>query len=152
LLDAVRAELDRSVRLVVVGDGPDRAMLEESARGDLNFDIVGPLPNHELPALYTAADCFLMPSYEEGFARVLLEAMAAALPIVTTTAGGSADVVGPDYPYVAEVGDIDQLVRHVVSVACMAPAERQVLGERLLHRVRRRFSPDRVAQMLVELV
>ncbi|MGW5667234.1 glycosyltransferase family 4 protein [Micromonospora sp. NPDC003776] len=144
-----------SVRLVVAGDGPDRSRLEREADDpalDGRMQVLGAVPNRDLPALYAAADCLVMPSYEEGFPRVLLEAMATATPIVTTDAGGSADVVGTDYPYVARVGDLDGLVSHVRALMAVSDAERQQLGWRLRHRAEREYSPQRAAAMLAELL
>ncbi|MGI5156873.1 glycosyltransferase family 4 protein [Microbispora sp. CA-102843] len=152
LLRAVRGRLDRPVRLVVAGDGPDRALLERLAAGEPGLEILGAVPNRDLPPLYGAADCFLMPSYEEGFPRVLLEAMSTALPIVTTRAGGSADVVGPGYPYLCDTGDLDGLAAGTAAVACLPPSEREALGARLRHRARERFSPQCAARMLEEIL
>lgn len=155
ILRAVLARTETPVRLVVAGDGPDRGRVELAAadpqcRG--RMDVLGAVPNRDLPELYGAADCFLTPSNEEGFPRVLLEAMATALPVVATDAGGSVDVIGADYPYVAEVGDIDGLVRHLLTVTELPPADRQALGLRLRARSETEFSPRRVARMLEDLL
>lgn len=152
LLDHVGADLRRPVRLVVVGDGPDRSLLTHQSTGRPGLQILGAVPNRDLPPLYGAADCFLMPSYEEGFPRVLLEAMSSALPIVTTGAGGSADVVGPDYPFICDVGDLTGLAEKVAEVARLPLAERTALGGRLRDRARHEFSPQRVAQMLEDIL
>ena len=45
-------------------------------------------------ALYSIADIFIHPTFAEGFSRVLIEAMAAALPVVTTDAGGTQELFG----------------------------------------------------------
>jgi glycosyltransferase involved in cell wall biosynthesis len=155
VLQAALCEADVPVRLVVAGDGPDRGRVERAAadpRCQGRMQILGAVPNRDLPELYGAADCFLTPSYEEGFPRVLLEAMATALPIVTTDAGGSVDVVGADYPHVARVGDIDALVRHLLSMTRMPASERRALGGRLRDRAQAEFSPRRVAGMLEEML
>lgn len=152
LLGAVRDRLGRPVRLIVAGDGPDRPLLDRLAAGEPCLQVLGAVPNRDLPRLYGAADCFLMPSYEEGFPRVLLEAMSTALPIVTTRAGGSADVVGPDYPYLYDTGDLEGLVAGTVDVAHLEPREREALGARLRRRARERFSPEIAARMLEEIL
>jgi glycosyltransferase involved in cell wall biosynthesis len=152
ILDSVAAALRRPVRLVVVGDGPDRLHLERLACRRPNLEILGSVPNSDLPRLYGAADCFLMPSYEEGFPRVLLEAMSSALPIVTTRAGGSSEVVGPGYPFVCDVGDVAGLARQVVEVECLPQHEYSALGSRLRDRARSEFSPQRVARMLEDIL
>lgn len=53
---------------------------------------------------YSAADCFVLSSAWEGFGLVLAEAMAANLPVLTTDAGGCAEVVD-DYEYVVPTHD-----------------------------------------------
>jgi glycosyltransferase involved in cell wall biosynthesis len=155
IFHTVLSAMTTPVRLVVIGDGPDRDRVERAA-ADPRFagrmQILGAVPNRELPEMYAAADCLLMPSLEEGFPRVLLEAMAAGLPLVTTDAGGSADVVGPDYPYVAPVGDLDLLTGHLLSVAALPATERHALGHRLRARAQAEFSPQRVAGMLEDLL
>lgn len=144
-----------SIRLVVAGDGPERSRLERAA-GDPALEgrmqVVGAVPNRDLPELYAAADCVVMPSYEEGFPRVLLEAMASGTPVVTTDAGGSADLVGADYPYVARVGDLDGLVSHVRAVMALPDEQRCALGQRLRQRAQREYSPQRAAMMLEGLL
>ncbi|WP_328666605.1 glycosyltransferase family 4 protein [Streptomyces sp. NBC_00322] len=145
----------RDVRLVVVGDGPERSRLQHEAADPAlggRMQVLGAVPNRDLPELYAAADCLVMPSYEEGFPRVLLEAMASGTPVVTTDAGGSADVVGTDYPYVARVGDLEALVTHARSVMLMPHEDRRALGQRLRQRARSEFSPQRAAAMLEALL
>ncbi len=59
-------------------------------------DVFPRLDQGELVDRYRQADVFVFPSHFEGFGRVLLEAMAAALPIVTTPVGAAADLLTPD--------------------------------------------------------
>ena len=114
--------------------------------------LLGAVPNRDLPELYAAADCVVMPSYEEGFPRVLLEAMACGTPVVTTDAGGSTDVVGADYPYVAPVGDLETLVSHIRSLALTPYMDRCALGLRLRRRAQSEFSPQQSAEMLAAML
>jgi glycosyltransferase involved in cell wall biosynthesis len=88
----VRASTATRLRLVVVGDGPERARLQERAR-DLE-DSVAFLGHVNDPwPLYNAADIFVLPSHSEGSPLVLFEAMAAGLPIVATAVGGVPEVL-----------------------------------------------------------
>jgi glycosyltransferase involved in cell wall biosynthesis len=78
-----------NARLVIVGDGPERGQLEDAASslgiGD-RVVFTGQVKNVEV--YYGAADVLVNPSHSEGSPYVLLEAMAAGLPIVATAVGG----------------------------------------------------------------
>jgi phosphatidylinositol alpha-1,6-mannosyltransferase len=82
---------------VVAGDGDDRQRLEavaaELAPGIVRF--LGFVPDAELPDLYRLADLYVMPSTEEGFGIVYLEAAACGLRVVGGRGGGTADAI-PD--------------------------------------------------------
>jgi phosphatidylinositol alpha-mannosyltransferase len=83
------------VRLVVVGEGEQRgaiASLDGAARR--RVDMLGQVPNEELPTYHAAADVFLAPSLGgESFGIVLVEAMAAGLPVVSSRIPGYDRVV-----------------------------------------------------------
>lgn len=84
--------------LLVVGSGPDEEILLGQVASALFQDhirLVGSVPNHCLGPYLATADVFLMPSRQEGFPRVLLEAMAMGLPFVATDVGGVRDVTSP---------------------------------------------------------
>ena len=83
-------------RFVVVGDGPERSALERrAAEVGLGGRVVfaGAIPNARLPEVYAAADVFAFHTLHEGLGIVLLEALASGCPVVTTTAGGTVDIV-----------------------------------------------------------
>lgn len=81
LLDAVQAMrlLEPRLRLVLVGDGPERARLQERCP-DAVFS--GVRHGDDLAAHYASADVFLFPSMTETFGNVVPEAMASGLPVV----------------------------------------------------------------------
>jgi starch synthase len=73
--------------------------------------ILGKLPNADLASIMAKSDVFVFPSYFEGFGLVLLEAMAAGLPVLTTTATAGPDLITQDHDgWVTEPGDLDVLV------------------------------------------
>ncbi|WP_428663416.1 glycosyltransferase [Reyranella sp.] len=82
----------------VAGGGDDRAYLEQRARvlaGDSAVRFLGFVPDEDLLGLYHLADLYVMPSTQEGFGIVYLEAAACGLRVVGGVGGGSADAV-PD--------------------------------------------------------
>ena len=83
-------------RLIIIGEGPERGRLQALARRlgvESRVTLTGALPNIELLRWYSAADVFLLASSREGWANVLLEAMACGTPVVATDVGGSAEVL-----------------------------------------------------------
>jgi glycosyltransferase involved in cell wall biosynthesis len=79
-------------RLAIVGDGPMRHELERHFRGTATY-FAGYMRGEPLAAAYASADVFVMPSKTETLGLVLMEAMAAGLPVVACRAGGIPDAV-----------------------------------------------------------
>ncbi|WP_454760917.1 glycosyltransferase family 4 protein [Caulobacter segnis] len=82
--------------LLIAGSGPLRAELEALARALGVADRVrflGETPHADLPDLYRAADIMVLASEREGWANVLLEAMASGTPVVATAVNGAPEVV-----------------------------------------------------------
>jgi teichuronic acid biosynthesis glycosyltransferase TuaC len=84
------------VRLLIAGTGPQREMLERLAR-DLGVSdrltMLGALPQAQLRDYYGAADALVLPSEREGWANVLLEAMACGTPVIASRVWGTPEVV-----------------------------------------------------------
>jgi glycosyltransferase involved in cell wall biosynthesis len=96
---------------VIVGDGPDRARLEDEI-GSLGLAgrvrLAG--ERHDVPALLAEADIFALASLSEGMPVSVLEAMAAGLPVVASRVGGVPEqVVDGVTGVLVEPGDPDDL-------------------------------------------
>jgi glycosyltransferase involved in cell wall biosynthesis len=85
--------------LMIAGSGPLRGKLDALARRlkvDERVIMLGEVPHNDLVSLYNAADTLVLTSAREGWANVLLEAMACGTPVVATDVGGTAEVLrGP---------------------------------------------------------
>lgn len=91
-MDLVRG----NVRLRVVGDGELRAPLERRAAQlkPRQVEFSGGLLGDEVVRAYSGADAFVLPSDKEGMPLVVLEAMAAGLPVIATDVPGTRELVG----------------------------------------------------------
>lgn len=80
--------------LVLVGEGPDRAVLQHQARAAGVQDRVIFLGHRtDIPNLLACCDVFVLPSLAEGLPLSILEAMAAGKPVVASAIGGNSEVV-----------------------------------------------------------
>jgi len=89
-------QLNNSVKLLIVGDGSLRKYILELAKC-LNIEdaitVTGFIPNTEVPKYLSKMSICVLPSRHEGFPNVLLQAMAAGLPIVASSVGGVPELI-----------------------------------------------------------
>lgn len=160
ILDLIRAfaqvrRHEPRARLVVIGDGPEHEALRQAVLEHELADCVqllGALPaDEEVRGWYGRASLFCLPSEQEGFGIVFLEAMASGLPVVSTTAAAIPEVV-PD----GEAG----LLVHPRDPAALAEALLRLLQDPgLRSRLRdcgrrhaRAYAWERVADRFLEAV
>ena len=90
------AELPPDTRLLIAGEGPERGALTALAERlgvASRVTFLGQRPQGDLPELYAAADILVLASSREGWANVLLEAMACGTPVAASNVWGTPEVV-----------------------------------------------------------
>ena len=120
-LPALRLRFPKLRYLVVGGPGPegDWSQVLRQRVADLGLTdcvtFLGALAPEELKTPLSAADVFVLATANEGWANVLLEAMACGLPVVTTDVGGNAEVVNdPAFGILVPFGDRNALGRAIL--------------------------------------
>lgn len=110
--------------------------------------LLPPRPRPELIRLYAEADVFVLPTWREGFPNVVLEAMAAGLPIVATPVGAIPDAVGDGREgLLVPPRDPDALAAALAKLVA-DPALRRAMGARARARVEAEFSRETVLDRL----
>ncbi len=156
LLDAYKrlrvANPDISSKLVIVGDGPERGRLEAAADAHgLSERVIFAGQISEVQLFYAAADVFALPSHSEGSPNVLLEAMAASLPIVATAVGGVPEIVeNNESALLVPANDPQAMAAAIVRLL----TDRN-LAERLTNNstalIANQFTPEKYVRALVEI-
>ncbi|MCF8340974.1 MAG: N-acetyl-alpha-D-glucosaminyl L-malate synthase BshA [Chitinophagaceae bacterium] len=98
-------------KLLLVGDGPERPMVEELARElDIVADIKFLGKQQDMEEIFAVTDLFLLPSEYESFGLAALEAMASGTAVVCSNAGGLPEIIEQGVcGYMANVGDIQAM-------------------------------------------
>lgn len=114
LLEALPTVLERqpATRLVMIGDGPDKAVMVQRIRSlglEQAVSLLGTVPHEQLPNWFRAADLLCLPSHAEGVPNVVLEAMASGLPVVATRVGGIPEVLPDEAGLLVPVADTPAL-------------------------------------------
>ncbi len=115
----IAPELNSSVRLIMVGDGPLKAqvqvLLEQAGLIQLAWL---PGERNDVPEILRELDCFVLPSLAEGVSNTILEAMASGLPVIATNVGGNGELIEPGCNgSLVPVSDVETMAQNIVEYA-----------------------------------
>ncbi len=131
--------------LLMVGDGPERSSAEYTARHlavEKHVHFLGKRDNIE--ELLGSADLLLLPSENESFGLVALEAMACEVPVVVSCVGGLPEVITDGVEgYLVEPLNIEKMAARALDVLSDETA-RRAMGKRARETARRRFCTTKI--------
>jgi N-acetyl-alpha-D-glucosaminyl L-malate synthase BshA len=135
-------------KLVMVGDGPDRAEAERLCRElDICTDVKFLGKQTALPEIFSASDIFIMPSQSESFGLSALEAMSCGLPVLSSSVGGLPELnVHGQTGYISEIGDIDRMARYAIELMTNERRYRE-FSRAARERAEKQFSADDIVPM-----
>lgn len=142
----IRRSVD--ARLVLVGDGPERPMVQELAEElGVENDVLFLGKYANVDELLSCADLFLLPSSSESFGLAALEAMASGAPVVGTRTGGLPEVVPHgEAGFLFPVGDVEAMAEAGVEI--LSDDDRwKRFSDAAVETAVSRFSADRVVPM-----
>ncbi len=145
-----------NAQLVFIGEGEARDALEKRAGANVRF--LGAQSLEQLPPLFSALDCLVLPSrttasWKEQFGRVLIEAASCGVPVVGSDSGAIPDVIGRGENAMGLTfaeGDANALAAALMRLQS-EPQWAKQLGETGARRAREEFSWARVAMRLAEI-
>lgn len=117
---ALAGQEEKEVRLILVGEGPERELLEHRAKEkgiDSFVEFVGKQPPDQIVSWMSQSDCLVLPSLSEGTPNVILEAMASALPVVASSLPGICEIVKDRVTgFLVKPGDVDDLAQKLLEM------------------------------------
>jgi len=126
---------------------PEPRLLAERL-GLENVRWLGPVPEADLPALYSAATLFVFPSLYEGFGLPVLEAMACGVPVIGSNTSSLPEVTG-DAALLVDPADVGALAAAITDLLENESRREEMRGRGLQQAAR--FSWDRTAAMTLEM-
>ncbi len=139
------------VEFLLVGDGPLRQELErEAASLGLGAAAIFLGDRQDMPAVLASLDVAVLTSDSESLSNVVLEAMAAGLPVVAYGVGGNSELLSDQRGALIPGGNETSFADAVENLV-VDPDLRQQLGRNARHFAQDNFSLDRVRQRYVEL-
>ncbi len=154
-LPEIAKTLPADVALVIAGDGPLRGSLEGRAKREewgTKTKFLGWVPHDHILSYMGVAEVFIMPSDEEGFPHVLLEAMALGVPFVATDVGGVSEIVPPSIKKtLIPKGDMRAFSARLAALLSLSDSEREVLILEMAEWVGR-YDSRVVAKRFIEII
>jgi glycosyltransferase involved in cell wall biosynthesis len=130
-MEIIHTEM-KNTFLMIVGEGQEKKSLEEMVI-KLHLEKVvffkGRIPNEDIPKFLVQGYVFVLPSLSEGFPNVILEAMAAGLPIITTDIDGLSEIItNEENGYLVEPKNSHQLADKLLKIL-KNPIQRKIISD-----------------------
>lgn len=127
-LKAARQLQDQGMDLhfLILGEGPEKENLVKQAQGLNNVSFMG--KQNDMGTWFASANLLIQPSYSEGLGSVILEAMAAGLPVIGSRAGGIPDIIEDEHSgLLINAGDAEALAMAIKRIAESESLRKQLL-------------------------
>lgn len=139
-------ELREMSRIILIGDGPNRGMLEKFVNDNNLSEYVefkGSLPREEIFEILKNCHIFALISNWEGFPRTIVEAMSYGLPVIASDVGGAREAVDKNTGFMVQRGD-RMAIRDVLKKLIKDPLLAYRMGKNGREKVIKEFSVEKM--------
>ena len=144
---------EKNTQLAIIGDGREKESLEQQARQlGLQDRVVFCGFRENAVRFATAFDTFILPTTNEGFGLVLLEAAVAKIPLIASAVGGIPEVAAGTEIIQIPVKNTDAMVKEMTHVMKMTDDERTQLGARTYQQLYQKFDLSQIAPDYYQLL
>jgi len=149
LIEAFSQLKKKNLRLLIVGEGPERPKLQKliDALGlSGQVALLGSIMRYEINQLLNQSDAFVLASRAETFGVVYIEAMAAGLPVIATKCGGPEEFINEDNGILLPTEDVRQLAGAMTEMyQNINQYDKKLISEQC----REKFSPAAISKQLL---
>lgn len=159
-LALLKKSTDKKVNLIITGTIPTgvddsfyASLLNEVKKDQLFNEVmfIGWVKN--VASLIAQCDLTILPSYTEGFPRVIIESMIVGTPVVATPVGGIPEAIEPDVTGIlVSVGNIEELSDAMKRVIDLEPDARTLLIQRAQQKAEKMFSQSEQINQFIKII
>ncbi len=132
------------LELVIAGDGPFRADLEQASKGS-NVKFLGHLEYSKIIKIYEQCAVYVSLSYSNGLSTTILEAGASGLVVLASDQSGVRELINSDRGYLFKLGDVRDLTKKLRKILKIKPKEK---GKNLQKYIQKNFNWDSLVENL----
>ena len=143
-----------NIRLVIIGEGIQRPELERlvpKLKLESKVELLGWVPNAQIPEYLNMADLFVRPALDEGFGSSFIEAMACHVPVIGSAVGGILDIIDDGRNgLMVSPGDVDDITQKIIKLLSNKELS-QRLADEGYRTVQERFTREVVLKQIDSL-
>jgi len=144
----------KNLLYLIIGDGPERARLQELTRNlglTNNVLFIGKLPYEQVMRYMAICEIFTLPSWQETFGLVYVEAMASAKPVIAVSGQGiDGIIIHGQNGFLVKPHDVDSLIE-ALDFLLSNPEKARIMGERARKEVMEHYTWEKIAEKTIAL-